>query len=101
MAALEEARRRDDRVKVEQTEDEKRRGVKLTPWPNNAARHSFCSYHLAQHQDAAQLALQAGNSPQMIFQHYRELVRPTEAAKWWEIRPKEPPTNESAEGSHG
>jgi hypothetical protein len=33
----------------------------------------------------AQVALEAGNSPQMIFRHYRELVRPADAEKWFGI----------------
>ncbi len=57
-------------------------------WKRNALRHSFCSYRLAQTQDAARVALEAGNSPQMIFQHYRELVRPAEARRWFAIAPK-------------
>jgi hypothetical protein len=28
-----------------------------------------------------------GNSPQMIFAHYRELVRPADAARYWKIAP--------------
>jgi hypothetical protein len=36
----------------------------------------------------AQVALEAGNSPQMIFQHYRELVRPEAAKAWFAIKPK-------------
>ena len=44
------------------------------PWPRNAPRHSFCSYHLAEFQSAAQTALEAGHSEQMLFAHYRELV---------------------------
>jgi hypothetical protein len=42
-------------------------------WKHNALRHSFCSYRLADVKSAAEVALVAGNSPQMIFQHYREL----------------------------
>ncbi|MEI8235186.1 MAG: hypothetical protein WCH57_10945 [Verrucomicrobiota bacterium] len=56
-------------------------------WPNNALRHSFGSYHLAQFKDAAALALQMGNSPAMIFKHYRELVKPKEAERYWQIKP--------------
>jgi hypothetical protein len=37
-------------------------------------RHSFCSCRLACIKNAEQVALEAGNSPQMIFQHYRQLV---------------------------
>jgi integrase len=56
-------------------------------WPPNALRHSFGSYHLAHFQDAAALALQMGNSPDVIFRHYRELVKPKEAARYWQIKP--------------
>jgi integrase len=57
-------------------------------WRRNALRHSFCSYRLAQTQDAAKVSLEAGNSPAMIFQHYRELVRPADARRWFAISPK-------------
>jgi hypothetical protein len=57
-------------------------------WPSNALRHSFGSYHLAQFKDAAALALQMGNSPAMIFRHYRELVRPKDAAEYWALKPE-------------
>ncbi len=70
-----------------ETDAEKKKGVKLIPWPSNALRHSFGSYHLAQFKDAAALALQMGNSPAMIFRHYRELVKPKDAARFWQIKP--------------
>lgn len=57
-------------------------------WRRNALRHSFCSYRLALTQDAARVSLEAGNSPAMIFQHYRELVRPAAARRWFAISPK-------------
>ncbi len=56
-------------------------------WPPNALRHSFGSYHLAHFKDTAALALQMGNSPEVIFRHYRELVKPKEAARYWQIKP--------------
>lgn len=56
-------------------------------WPNNALRHSFASYHLAVFKDSAKLALEMGNSPRIIFAHYRELVRPTDANRYWSIAP--------------
>lgn len=59
----------------------------LSDWPPNAMRHSFASYRLAQCQDAARVSLEMGNSPQMIFQHYRELVREKEAKRYWQIMP--------------
>ena len=39
-------------------------------WRHNALRHSFVSYRLATIQNTAQVALEAGNRPQMIFHHY-------------------------------
>ncbi len=58
------------------------------PWKHNALRHSFISYRVADVQNVAQVALEAGNSPHMIFQHYRELVRPAEAKAWFAITPE-------------
>jgi hypothetical protein len=34
------------------------------------------------------VALEAGNSPEMIFEHYRELVQPKQAKEWFGIVPK-------------
>ena len=53
-------------------------------WKHNALRHSYASYRLASEQNAAQLALEMGNSPTMIFRHYRELTTPKEAKRWWD-----------------
>jgi integrase len=51
-------------------------------------RHSFASYHLAHFKNAAELALEMGHTnQQMIFDHYRQLVRPKEAARYWRICP--------------
>jgi hypothetical protein len=58
-------------------------------WKHNALRHSFISYRVAEIQNVAQVSLEAGNSPQMIFKHYRELVRPAAAKEWFAIWPKE------------
>lgn len=59
----------------------------LSDWPPNAMRHSYASYRLAQCQDAARVSLEMGNSPQMVFAHYRELVKPKDAACYWSISP--------------
>ena len=61
---------------------------KLKPWPSNGLRHSFASYHLAHFKNAALLALELGHTNQEItFRHYRELVTPEAAEKYWNIRP--------------
>jgi integrase len=59
-------------------------GVK---WKQNVLRHSFISYRLAEIQDVNRVALEAGNSPQMIFRHYRELATPEQARTWFSIAP--------------
>jgi integrase len=56
-------------------------------WEQNALRHSFISYRLAEIQDVNRVALEAGNSPQMIFRHYRELATPEQARTWFSIAP--------------
>jgi integrase len=57
-------------------------------WKHNGLRHSFCSYRLASIKNAAQVALEAGNSAQMIFAHYRQLVTESEAGKWFAVFPQ-------------
>jgi len=57
-------------------------------WKRNGLRHSFISYRLAAIKNTAEVALEAGNSPQMIFKHYRQLVTEAEAAKWFSIMPE-------------
>lgn len=52
-------------------------------WKRNALRHSFCSYRLALLKDAPRVALEAGNSPAMIFRHYHRLSKDAEATAWF------------------
>jgi len=56
-------------------------------WAKNGLRHSFISYRLAVLHDTARVALEAGNSPQVIFSHYRELVTPEQAQAWFDVNP--------------
>jgi len=60
----------------------------ITEWPDNALRHSFVSYRLAATGNAAQTALEAGHDQAVLFAHYRELVRPKDAEKYFAIRPE-------------
>ena len=57
-------------------------------WRQNALRHSYASYRLAETQDAAKTALELGNSPDKLFRHYRELVTPQSATAWFGIVPE-------------
>ena len=54
------------------------------PRKANGLRHSFASYRMAVVKNASQVADEMGNSPAMIFEHYRELVRKRDAEKWWD-----------------
>ena len=56
-------------------------------WKHNALRHSFISYRVAEIKNVHQVALEAGNSPDIIFQHYRELVTANAAKKWFATTP--------------
>ena len=56
-------------------------------WKHNALRHSFISYRVAEVKNVAEVALEAGNSPDIIFQHYRELVTGEAAKGWFGITP--------------
>jgi integrase len=71
-------RKRFDAVKIAAGFDE---------WPENVMRHSFGSYRLAACHDAARVSLEMGNSPKVVFAHYRELVRPKAAERYWQIMP--------------
>lgn len=67
--------------------DKQGKPLPLIPWPDNAMRHSFVSYRLADTNDAAKVALEAGHDQDMLFKHYREIVRPAAAKKYFQIRP--------------
>jgi integrase len=65
-----------------------RRAAGITQWPPNALRHSFASYHLARFRDVKDLALEMGHTrSEVTFRHYRELVTPSEAERFWKIAP--------------
>ena len=65
-----------------------RGAAKIHHWPNNALRHSFASYHLAHFNDAAAVALEIGHTDSgLVFRHYREIVKPKDAKKYWNLFP--------------
>lgn len=59
----------------------------LLSWKHNALRHSFISYRLALVHDINQVAAESGNSARMIQRHYRELVTPDDARRWFGLNP--------------
>ena len=56
-------------------------------WRKNALRHSYISYRLAETHTAHRVAIEAGNSENIIFKNYRELVTEEEARAWFSILP--------------
>jgi integrase len=59
----------------------------IIAWPENSMRHSFVSYRLAATGNAAQTALESGHDQAVLFAHYRELVKPKDAERFFEIMP--------------
>lgn len=68
----------------------KARGEGLPPlkWKQNGLRHSYASYRLAMTNDAAQVSLEMGNSPQKLFKNYRKVVTRSQAVAWFNVMPE-------------
>ena len=65
-----------------------RRGAGVR-WAPDCMRHSFGSYHMAEHENAGKTALQMGHRTiATTFEHYRRAVRKEDAARFWNIRPE-------------
>ncbi len=67
-------------------------------WRQNGLRHSYISYRVALTGDVARTALESGNSPKMIFRHYREVVHKEASKAWFAITPPEMGANGPAMG---
>lgn len=57
-------------------------------YPHNALRHSYGSYHFAEFQNEQLTAAQMGNSPAVVFKHYRAVVSSSKAKAFWNLAPK-------------
>ncbi len=86
----EEARRKAGfalRGNREMRSDEQDKG--LEPWPHDALRHSFASYHLAEFEQLDRLALQLGHeSTRVTMRHYRERVCAQDAHAYFGLKPQ-------------
>jgi integrase len=60
---------------------------------DNGLRHSYCSYLFAVSGNENLTAAQAGNSPNMIHQHYKGLATMAEATKWFSVKPSDTANN--------
>ena len=62
-------------------------------WKRNGFRHSYISYRVAVLKDVPAVALECGNSPQVIFSNYRALATDAEAKAWFAIMPPKQAVN--------
>ncbi len=53
----------------------------------NVLSHTFGSHHYALHRNENLIAAETGNSPAMVFRHYRAVVTPEAAANFWNLLP--------------
>jgi len=56
-------------------------------WQKNGLRHTWVSCRLAETNDAAKVSAEAGNSPQILYSNYRELMTPAQAEAWFSVEP--------------
>jgi integrase len=65
----------------------------ITEWPQQGARHTWCSCWLAQHGDINGLVIQAGHeSATVMWNNYYQAITPEAAAAFWNIFP--PPSED-------
>lgn len=75
------------RLLVRDARDKKGKAI-FPQLPENAFRHSFCSYRLAITGNPQQTAYEAGNSPAMLRKHYAELTDKETAQAWFDSEPQ-------------
>jgi integrase len=64
------------------------KAAKIEKWPQDVLRHSFATAHYAFHRNPARTAVIMGHRDQnMLLTHYRDLMKPSEAAKYWSLAP--------------
>jgi integrase len=57
-------------------------------WPKNVMRHTAISYLMAELGDENKVALEAGNSPKMIYQHYRNPMAELSKEEYFSLTPE-------------
>jgi integrase len=65
------------------------KAAKIDKWPPDVLRHSFASAHYAFYRDPARTAVIMGHRDQnMLLTHYRDLMKRSEAFRYWQIAPQ-------------
>ncbi len=67
-----------------------RKALPGVPWERNALRASSVSYRLAETQNQASTALEAGHSVSVMESKYKELATPDDALRWFSVDPDSP-----------
>lgn len=81
-----------DTSKFRHAFDQLRTAAKVKPWPQNALRHSFASYHLAHFRDSRKTADALGHGGiDILHKHYKSLVLRKDAERFWQLRPMATP----------
>lgn len=61
--------------------------LKWEKWPPNCLRHSFGTYHLAEHRDLAKLRTEMGHESEDVTRaHYALAAKKADGKKWWSER---------------
>jgi integrase len=65
------------------------RAMNWKKWPDDVLRHSYGSYHLAKHRNAALTAEQMGHkNVRMLYAHYREIIKDSDHVNaYWSLVP--------------
>jgi integrase/recombinase XerD len=63
--------------------------AKVTRWLRDGLRHTYATYHLAHHQNPSKTAFEMGHrgNADLVFEHYRQLAKKSDAALFWQIKP--------------
>lgn len=70
--------------------DKLREMAGIIQWPPNALRHSAGSYHFALHEDSTKTASMLGHTQDaVLFKHYRALTKKADAARFYDLVPKD------------
>jgi len=69
------------------TDDDPGRPAVVKEWPHNGLRHSFGSYHFGKYKNENLTAAEMGNSPGVVFKHYRAVVKQPDVESYWQITP--------------
>ena len=56
-------------------------------WKRNGFRHSYITYRVATLKDVPAVALECGNSPNVIFSNYRALATESDGEAWFAVMP--------------